>query len=167
MSYVAEILVCCRFSSSFDHVKKYINESVGVCDLFVAGVRWRPGIPLQTAVPFSFIGFKTSVCVTLYLYILRTHSLLVHWYLLACLILKPIYKGGSRVREIYVVYWNQRVERVIALRSVWWRFSVCMLWNDWVVHAVFSSGCLNMARSLSGVWHGRVDNVKWRCVIEV
>jgi len=25
----------------------------------------------------------------------------------------------------------------------------------------FSSGCLNMARSLSGVWHGKVDNVKW------
>jgi hypothetical protein len=35
-------------------VSLYINESVGVCDLFVADVRLRPGIPLQTAVAFSF-----------------------------------------------------------------------------------------------------------------
>jgi len=42
------------FRQVFDHVKKYIIESVSVCDLFVAGVRWRPGIPLQTSVPFPF-----------------------------------------------------------------------------------------------------------------
>jgi hypothetical protein len=58
-------------------VKKYINENVGVCDHFVVGVRWRPGIRLQTAVPFPFTWILKRLCYVVHITNLHTSGSLI------------------------------------------------------------------------------------------
>jgi len=112
---------------------------------------------------FHSLGFK-NVCVTLY--VLRTYSLLVHWYLLACVIFQANLQGRKPCT------WNL----CGVLKPESWthdciEVSVMTFQRLYTVERLscarifFSSGRLNLARSLSGVWHGRIDNIKWWCFV--